>query len=294
MNVLVKPEDSQKQQSLTYFTSSIESGCAPLTVQFIDQSMHATSYSWEFGTGETSREQNPIYEFTDAGTYIVTLSTENNGSQATVSRMMVEVLASPVADFQIEEGLTGIENHVVLNLLNYSSDGSVFAWDLVDEDCTDCSDWSSNEHQPNLELKSITPDSRSVRLEVINEQGCIDTAVLDLPLIVQSSKTRIKFATAFSPNPSGPGDGSFSPGSKRIDLFHPIYIEIPVDYHMRVFTRRGELVFETRDIYQGWDGYHNQEAAKGDVYVWMVEGRWKDGKAFSLHGDVTLVLNQYW
>jgi len=295
LHVPVEPEDSHEQQmSIAYFTSSIQSGCAPLTVQFMDQSINATSHYWDFGTGETSREQNPVYEFREAGRYMVTLSTENHGSLATVSRMMVEVLASPVADFQIEEGLVGIDMHVVLNLLNYSSDGSVFAWDLVDEECTDCSDWSSNEHQPNLELKSITPDSRSVRLEVINEQGCRDTAVLDLPLIVQSSKTRIKFATAFSPNPSGPGDGSFSPGSKRIDLFHPIYIEIPVEYHMRVFTRRGELVFKTRDIYQGWDGYHNQEAAKGDVYVWMVEGKWKGGESFSLHGDVTLVWNQYW
>ena len=290
----IETDPQDQQQSVAYFTNSIQSGCAPLTVQFIDQSIHATSHYWDFGTGETSREQNPHYEFSEAGRFVVTLTTENHGSLPTVSRMMVEVLAAPVADFQIEEGLVGIDNHVVLNLVNYSSDGSAFTWDLVDEDCTDCSDWSSMEHQPALELKAITPDSRSVRLEVINEQGCSDTAVQELPLIVQSSKTRIKFATAFSPNPSGPGDGSFTPGSKRIDLFYPIYIEVPVEFRMRIYTRRGELVFETREIYQGWDGYHNQEAVRGDVYVWMVEGKWKDGESFSHHGDVTLVKNKYW
>ncbi len=279
---------------VSYFTSSIQSGCAPLTVQFTNQSINASSYYWDFGTGETSREQHPVYEFTEAGRYMVSLSTENHGSQPMVSRMMVEVLAAPVADFQIDEGLVGIDNHVVLNLVNYSSDASASAWSLVDEDCTDCSDWASIEHQPTLGLKSITPDSRSVRLEVINEQGCSDTAILDLPLIVQSSETKIKFPTAFSPNPSGPGEGSFTPGSKRIDLFYPVYIEVPVEIHMRVYTRRGELVFETREIYQGWDGFLHQEAAPGDVYVWMVEGKWKDGESFSLHGDVTLVWNQYW
>ena len=290
----IETDPQDQQQSVAYFTNSIQSGCAPLTVQFIDQSIHATSHYWDFGTGETSREQNPHYEFSEAGRFVVTLTTENHGSLPTVSRMMVEVLAAPVADFQIEEGLVGIDNHVVLTLVNYSSDGSAFTWDLVDEDCTDCSDWSSMEHQPALELKAITPDSRSVRLEVINEQGCSDTAIQELPLIVQSSKTRIKFATAFSPNPSGPGDGSFTPGSKRIDLFYPIYIEVPVEFRMRIYTRRGELVFETREIYQGWDGYHNQEAVRGDVYVWMVEGKWTDGESFSLHGDVTLVKNKYW
>ncbi len=190
---------------VAYFTSSIRSGCAPLTVQFNDQSINASSYSWNFGTGETSQEQNPVYEFKEAGRYMVSLSTQNHGSQATVSRMMVEVLASPVADFQIEEGLVGIDNHVVLNLVNYSSDASSFAWNLVNEECIDCSDWSSIEHLPTLELKTISPESRSVRLAVVNEQGCSDTVVQDLPLIVQSSETRIKFATAFSPNPSGPG-----------------------------------------------------------------------------------------
>ena len=293
------PDESAKDHKVlplpvAYFTSSIRSGCAPLTVQFNDQSINASSYYWDFGTGETSQEQNPVYEFKEAGRYMVSLSTQNHGSQATVSRMMVEVLASPVADFQIEEGLVGIDNHVVLNMVNYSSDAAVFAWNLVNEECIDCSDWSSIEHQPTLELKTISPESRSVRLEVVNEQGCSDTVVQDLPLIVQSSETRIKFATAFSPNPSGPSQGSFTPGSKRMDLFYPIYIDVPVEFHMRVYTRRGELVFETREIYQGWDGYLHQEAAPGDVYVWMVEGKWKDGKSFSLHGDVTLVWNQYW
>ena len=296
---LITPQEPKAEQQLlpvpvAYFTPSIRSGCAPLTVQFTDQSINASSFYWDFGTGETSLEQNPVYEFREAGRYVVSLSTENHGSQPTVSRMMIEVLASPVADFQIDEGLVGMDMHVVLNLVNYSSDASVSAWNLVDKECTDCSDWSSTEHQPTLELKSITPDSRSVRLEVINEQGCIDTLVQDLPLIVQSSETKIKFPTAFSPNPSGPGGAGFTPGSKRIDLFHPIYVEVPAAFHMRVYTRRGELVFETREIYQGWDGYLHQELAPSDVYVWMVEGKWRNGESFSFHGDVTLVWNQYW
>ncbi|MCK4990519.1 MAG: PKD domain-containing protein, partial [Bacteroidales bacterium] len=173
---VVTPDESLVDDQIlplpvAYFTPSIRSGCAPLMVQFTDQSLNASSYYWDFGTGETSREQNPVYKFREAGRYMVSLSTQNHGSQPTVSRMMIEVLASPVADFQIDEGLVGMDMHVVLNLVNYSSDASASTWNLVDVECTDCSDWSSNEHQPNLELKSITPDSRSVRLEVINEQG---------------------------------------------------------------------------------------------------------------------------
>ncbi|MDF1575704.1 MAG: PKD domain-containing protein [Bacteroidales bacterium] len=279
---------------LSYFTTSIQTGCAPLTVQFTNQSVHATSFYWDFGTGETSREENPVYEFKKAGRYLVSLTSDKDGTYPAVSRSLVEVLESPVADFRIEEGMEGIDNHVVLNLVNYSSDASAFAWNLVDKESADCSRWSSVEYQPTLQLNTITPDSRAVKLEVINENGCSDTAVQPLPLVVQSSETRIKFATAFSPNPSGPGDGSFAPGSRRIDLFHPIYIEVPVEYRMRIYTRRGELIFETREVYRGWDGYLHQEAAPADVYVWMVDGRWADGEPFSMHGDVTLIRNSYW
>lgn len=287
-------ESQLEPTPVTYFTSSIQSGCEPLTVHFTNQSVNATSFFWDFGTGDNSKEENPVYEFKKPGSYIVTLTAENHSGYPTVSRMMIEVLESPVADFQIDKNLEGVDNHVVLNLVNYSSDGSVFAWNLVNDASINCSNWSSIEYQPTLELKAISPESKSIRLEVINEHGCSDTAVRSLPIVVQSSEIRIKFATAFSPNPSGPGDGSFFPGSKRIDLFHPHYIEVPAEFHMRVFTRRGELIFETRELYKGWDGYLHQEPAPADVYVWMAEGRWADGQSFIYKGDVTLVRNQSW
>ena len=53
------------------------------------------------------------------------------------------------------------------------------------------------------------------------------------------------------------------PHEKRTDVFHPVFIEEPMEYHLRIYTRRGELVFETRDIYKGWDGYFHQERSAG-------------------------------
>ena len=89
----------------------------------------------------------------------------------------------------------------------------------------------------------------------------------------------------------GPIGGSFSPHERRIDVFHPVFIEEPMEYHLLIYTRRGELVFETRDVYEGWDGYFHQERSAGCVYVWMVEGIWENGEEFKLQGDVTLIWN---
>jgi len=50
-------------------------GKAPLKVQFYDRSIgDITSWSWNFGDGSTSTEQNPIHTYENIGTYSVSLS----------------------------------------------------------------------------------------------------------------------------------------------------------------------------------------------------------------------------
>jgi len=57
------------------FTSNTVSGSAPLTVNFTDQSCGIiTSWSWDFGDGSTSSEQNPSHTYTIPGIYTVSLT----------------------------------------------------------------------------------------------------------------------------------------------------------------------------------------------------------------------------
>jgi len=66
------------QPPVAAFTGSPTTGCAPLTVNFTDQSTNTpTSWSWTFGDGGTSTAQNPSYQYTTAGTYTVTLTATN-------------------------------------------------------------------------------------------------------------------------------------------------------------------------------------------------------------------------
>ena len=54
------------------FTSNVTHGIAPLSVQFIDTSTgNVTSWSWNFGNGATSTQQNPTYTYIYAGKYNV-------------------------------------------------------------------------------------------------------------------------------------------------------------------------------------------------------------------------------
>ncbi len=59
------------------FSADPTTGVAPLTVNFTDLSVGATSWSWNFGDGGTSTAQNPSHVYSSLGTYTVTLTATN-------------------------------------------------------------------------------------------------------------------------------------------------------------------------------------------------------------------------
>ena len=60
------------------FTMSLASGYEPLTVQFTDTSTNSpTGWYWDFGTGDISTLQNPLYIFSLPGLYVVALDATN-------------------------------------------------------------------------------------------------------------------------------------------------------------------------------------------------------------------------
>ncbi|MBA7591841.1 hypothetical protein ES708_34009 [subsurface metagenome] len=99
---------------------------------------------------------------------------------------------------------------------------------------------------------------------------------------------KIEFPNAFTPNPNGPTNGYYAPGIPNNNVFHPVYKDV-VEYHLRIFNRRGELIFESNDINRGWDGYINARIAAQGVYVWKARGRYSNGQSFVKFGNVMLI-----
>jgi PKD repeat protein len=76
------------------FTASPTDGIAPLTVQFTDTSTgNPDAWSWDFGDGGISSEQNPEHEYGNPGTYSVSLTATNS----TYSSSDTEAKASSIS-----------------------------------------------------------------------------------------------------------------------------------------------------------------------------------------------------
>lgn len=85
------------------FTADKTTGCAPLTVNFMNtSSTNASSFVWTFegGTPGTSTQKNPTISFANPGTYTVSLiATNSAGSDTATIVSYITVQSKPTASF---------------------------------------------------------------------------------------------------------------------------------------------------------------------------------------------------
>ncbi len=88
------------------FSASPTSGPPPLTVAFTDLSTeNPTSWSWDFGDGAVSTEQNPSHEYTLMGVFDVSLTAENAGGADTETKP--EYIAATFPDVPLDHWAYG-------------------------------------------------------------------------------------------------------------------------------------------------------------------------------------------
>lgn len=83
------------------FVASPTAGSVPLKVGFTDQSQGmVTAWTWDFGDGQRSNEQNPVHTYWAAGTYNVILTVSNEyGSSDITKNQYVTVTGDLAAQF---------------------------------------------------------------------------------------------------------------------------------------------------------------------------------------------------
>lgn len=79
------------------FTSNLNDG----TVQFTNQSQNGTAYSWDFGDGGSSTEENPIHNYGVEGDFAVSFTVSNSCGDTTITDT-VSVYFAPEASFTAE------------------------------------------------------------------------------------------------------------------------------------------------------------------------------------------------
>jgi gliding motility-associated-like protein len=85
---------------------------------------------------------------------------------------------------------------------------------------------------------------------------------------------------------------TFIPDGDGVNDVWNVIFSSPEDvkkYSMQVFDRWGELIFETTNIYQGWDGTYRNSQCQDGTYVWKLTFSWDDYRTFQKLGHVNLL-----
>ncbi len=139
---------------------------------------------------------------------------------------------------------------------------------------------------PNAAQTSASPTitttyTLTVRNDSIFGCNCPDSVSTDTvtvfvcpPVILPDN---IFIPTAFSPNGDGQNDILYARG-------HNI-----AAFHLAIFDRWGNKVFESQSMNQGWDGTYNYKPMETGTYVYYADGSYTDGKTFHQKGNITLV-----
>jgi gliding motility-associated-like protein len=256
--------------------------CIPTPVNFYDNSVTGNvndpinSWFWDFGDGTTSSSQNASHVYTTTGAYTINLTVTTDGgctNNNSSSPLVVYAYPHPNAAFTVNSTVFDLP-YDQLVCTNQSNGATNYNWTFGDGG-------SSTEVSPSYTYTSV--GAYHIQLVAISPFGCTDTASVDIV-----TDADVVFPNAFTPNGDGANGGYYIPGSLNNDIFFP-YTSGVVEYKFQIFDRWGELIFETEDYKQGWDGYYRGKLSQSDVYIWKARVVLNNGKVFNKEGDVTLL-----
>jgi PKD repeat protein len=128
--ILITPTDLPPIAAFTYSPSQPTDLEA---VSFVDTSFdydgYITAWSWDFGDGTQSQEQNPTHYYNDEGNYTVSLTvTDNDGMNSSGTLFVIVSNVPPTADFSYTPDRPTTLDVIQFTDLSSDSDGSIINW----------------------------------------------------------------------------------------------------------------------------------------------------------------------
>lgn len=247
------------------FTATNTSECTNYCTSFTDQTTgNPTAWSWSFpgAVPSGSTLQNPAMVcYPVTGTFDVTLTVSNGGGNNSITKNgYITVIQSPVGTVSND---TSIKYGDSAKL--FATGGSFYLW-------TPSIGLSDSAIANPVATPSITTTY------IVNIIGSNDCITQEHVVVIVIQPQLIFVPNTFTPN----GDG--------INDIFKVYTAEPIGSgELWIFDRWGELLYETTNITNGWDGTYKGKPMSMGVYVYRYNITLIDGKNLVGKGDITLL-----
>lgn len=112
--------DSKPEVNFNYSSNNF-------TVSFNQNIINGSAFSWSFGDGNTSIQMNPSHTFSNAGTYTVVLTDQNNCGVSSFSQA-ININLAPTASFNADTTLICSNGNIQYNSQTISSSSTSWLW----------------------------------------------------------------------------------------------------------------------------------------------------------------------
>ncbi|MFT5723323.1 MAG: hypothetical protein ACI9JN_000433 [Bacteroidia bacterium] len=276
-------------------------GCNPVDVTFTTNMLNSidpntAKYEWTYSDGGSDNTQNPNHQFTTDGPNTVDLKIESAFGCDTTLQLTVEVYPMPLANFTPDPNNSTTAALPKFKFNNQSTVngmwGSTIQKTLWDFGILSEVDDTSTEVSP-LYFYPADTGTYDVTLLVTTQYGCQDQITHQ---VIIGPDILVYIPNAFSPDGGGP---------TKNEGFRAVVNDGAKEYHMIIFNRWGEVIWETKDKEAEWDGNYGRQAGwdgnpntKGsdtrnpvsqDVYAYYLRIVSWNNEEFKYTGTVTLI-----
>jgi len=241
------------------FVADTLSGCNPLLVNLSTIGVvQGAVYTWFWNGNQIGQGSNLSYTFDASGYHDITLEYNLLGCiETTTYNDYIYMESYPDASFAALPGAL-TEGTMPIQFVNNSVGAISYVWDFDDNT-------SSTEVNPNHMYVGVT-DNLLVTLTAYTSLGCSDEYQLNLPVIAEP--------IYYVPNTFTPDEDEHN------QTWQAVFTTgfDPHAFHLAVFNRWGEVIWETHDASQAWDGTYGLDGTKvpTGMYTWKLQFETKE------------------
>jgi gliding motility-associated-like protein len=204
------------------------------------------TYTWYPVNGLNTSSGPVVYATPESSTVYHVIGVDANGC---IDEDSVFVALFPEPNIEIIPGIVFADYGDMIQLTAISTTTGPYTWSPPDFlSCTNCVTTIANPEE-----------NFTYSVSYIDENGCSATDVVNIyynPIL-------------YVPNTFTPGGDEFN------QMFLAIISEEDnvLEFHLEIYNRWGELIFESFDFNHGWDGKYGNHDCQDGTYVWKIRLR---------------------
>ena len=140
--------------------------------------------------------------------------------------------------------------------------------------------WTPSEtlNNPAIANPLARPTETTIYTVEVSDSGCVYTTTVEVRVInIVCGPPNIFVPSAFTPNADNKNETLYVRGENLSEV------------HLAIYNRWGQLVFETYDQRDGWDGTFKGMKVDPDVFVYYLEATCEGGEEYFEKGNITVI-----